>query len=166
MHSSYLRGAAITAGLLGSFAAAADNGPDQQAGPMAPGSMSTGQASPGAEREAVPGFLFRGHLRLTAEQRRQIWQSIQQTNTEQQPVPRAFAPAVGMTAPKELKLASLPPTLQNIPGVEKHHQFAMLETGVILIVGEDRLVAAMIQSDEGKRDGASPAPPSAPPPGR
>ena len=166
MHFTYLKGAATTVVLLGSFAAAADNGTDQQASPMASGSMSTGQASPGAEREAAPGFLFRGHLRLTAEQRRQIWQSIQQTNAEPQPVPRAFAPAVGMTAPKELKLASLPPALQNLPGVEKHHQFAVLETGVILIVGEDRLVAAMIQSDEGKRDGASPAPPSAPPPGR
>ena len=161
MYSGSLRGAAITVVLLCSFAAAADNGTDQPR-LMVPGSMSTGQAPSGVEREAVPGFLFRGHLRLTAEQRRQIWQSIQQTNTEQQPVPRAFAPAVGMTAPPELKLTSLPPALQSIPGVEKHHQFAVLETGVTLIVGEDRLVAAMIQSAEGKRDDASPAPSSAP----
>ena len=166
MHSGYLRGAAITVLLLGSFAAAEKNGMAQQPSPMVPGSMSTGQPSAGAEGEAVPGFLFRGHLRLTAEQRRQIWQSIQQTNAEQQPVPRAFAPAVGMTAPPELKLTSLPPALHGIPGVEKHHQFAVLETGVALIVGEDRFVAAMIQSAEGKRDGASPAPSSAPAAGR
>ena len=88
MHCSYLRGAAITVILLGSFTAAADNGTGQPPGSTAPGSMSTGQASPSAEREAVPGFLFRGHLRLTGEHRRRIWQIIQETNAEQQPVPR------------------------------------------------------------------------------
>lgn len=67
---------------------------------------------------------------------------------EQQPVPRAFAPAAGQTAPPELKLTPLPPELQQIPGIAKHHQCARLEGGTILIVGEQRLVAAMILSGE------------------
>ena len=154
MRCSYLKGAAITVCLLGSISAAADDGINLRRGPVAPKSLSTAQSSPGVEREEIPGFLFRGQLRLTAEQRRKIWQGIQQTNAEQQPVPRAFAAAVGQTAPRELTLASLPPSLQNMPGLEKHHQFVLLNTGVTLIVGEDRLVVAMIQPDEDRPNGA------------
>ena len=153
----------MTVMLLGSFAAAAENG-ERKARTVVPGSIESGQVSP--EREAVPEFLFPGHLRLTAEQRQHIWETIQQTNPEQQPVPRAFAPAVGMTAPPQLKLASLPPALENIPSVGKHHEFALLETGVILIVGEDRLISAMIGPDPGKQDSAPGMQRSAPPPSR
>ena len=147
MNRSCLNGAVICVALLSSLSAAAQNAPGDQPSPQVPRSTSIDPA-PGAEREAIPGFLFRGLLRLTAEQRRQISQSVGQVNAEQQPLPRAFAAAVGQTAPRELNLASLPPVLLEIPGLEKHHQFAVLDNGTILIVGEDRLVTAMIQSDE------------------
>lgn len=160
MNRSCLNGAVLGVALLSSLSAAAQNAPGDQPSQRAPRPTSIAPAPPGAEREAIPGFLFRGQLRLTAEQRRQIWQSIGQINADQQPVPRAFAAAVGQTAPRELNLASLPPKLLDIPGVEKHHQFAVLDTDVILIVGEDRLVVAMIQSDERQGDSRTSTPPS------
>ena len=54
---------------------------------------------------------------------------------EQQPVPRAFAPAAGQTAAAEVKLTSLPEEVQQVPGIAKH-QFARPEGGTILIVGD------------------------------
>ena len=162
MHCRYLKRAAIIASLLACCTAAADDG-ERHRFPilLAQAPAPAGQASLGAEREAIPAFVFRGQLRLTAEQRRQIWQGIQQSKAEQQPVPRAFAPAVGQTAPQELRLSSLPPSLQGVSGLEKQHQFAVLNTGAVLIVREDRLVVAMIQPEDGNAPGnTSPAPPA------
>ena len=50
-----------------------------------------------------------------------------------------------MTAPPELKLQPLPLEVQQIPGIKEHYRFAMLERGILLIVGDDRLVVAMIE---------------------
>jgi hypothetical protein len=83
------------------------------------------------------------------EQRQQIRDAIEQTKVEEQPVPRAFAPAVGQTAPPELKLTPVPQHLEQISGVARQHQFARLERGTILIVGEDRLVIEMMSPNEG-----------------
>jgi hypothetical protein len=109
---------------------------------------TTGQAPPSETRERIPDLLIRGQLRLTPEERRRIRQSIEQTNMEEQPIPRAFAPAAGMTAPPELKLSPLPNHLQQISGIGAQHRFARLTGGTILIVGEEGLVAAMIGPDE------------------
>jgi hypothetical protein len=114
----------------------------------APAPATTGQASPSETRERIPDLLIRGHLKLTPEERRRIRQSIEQTNVEEQPIPRAFAPAAGMTAPPELTLTPLPQDLQQISGIGTQHRFARLKGGTILIVGEEGLVAAMIGSAE------------------
>lgn len=162
MHCRYLKRAAIIATLLACCSAAADDEARNRLPILlAQAPVPPGQASSGAGWEAPPAFVFRGQLRLTAEQRRQIWEGIQQSKAEQQPVPRAFAPAVGQTAPQELRLTSLPPSLQAVSGLEKQHQFAVLNTGAILIVSEDRLVVAMIQPEDGNALGnTSPAPPA------
>jgi len=160
MHRNCLRFGAIAAALLGSSAwgLAADAAAGRQTSP-APDPATTGQASPGATREPIPDVLLRGQLNLTPQQRQQMWQSVERTNVEEQPIPRAFAPAVGQTAPPELKLTPLPEDLQQmIPSVGTQHQFARLERGTILIIGEARLVVAII----GPHEGGAAAQPSTP----
>ncbi|SRR6266540_1758970 len=161
MSSNALRSGIIAAAVLASSAVsvAADAGAERQTGP-APGPATTGQA-PGSAREPIPDLTIRGQLMLTPQQRQQIWQSVARTNADEQPIPRAFAPAVGQTAPPELKLTPLPQELQQmIPGIGTQHQFARLERGTILIVGEGeaRLVVAMIRPD----DVGAATPPSTP----
>jgi hypothetical protein len=163
MRRNSLRSGAAAAAVLGSSALglAADVEAGRQTSP-APDPATTGQPSPDTARERIPDLLIRGQLNLTPQQRQQIWQSVERTNVEEQPIPRAFAPAVGQTAPPELKLTPLPPDLQQmIPGLGTQHQFARLERGTILIIGEGeaRLVVAMIRSD----DVGAVAPPSTPP---
>jgi hypothetical protein len=140
-----LRSGAAAVALLGSAALgiAADTGAGRQ-NSSAPEPATTGQAT----REPIPELLIRGQLNLTPEERRRIRQSIEQTNVEEQPIPRAFAPAAGMTAPPELTLSPLPQNLQQISGIGARHRFARLKGGTILIVGEERLVAAMIGAAE------------------
>jgi len=160
MHRNCLRFGAIAAALLGSSAwgLAADAAAGRQTSP-APDPATTGQVFPGATREPIPDVLLRGQLNLTPQQRQQMWQSVERTNVEEQPIPRAFAPAVGQTAPPELKLTPLPEDLQQmIPSVGTQHQFARLERGTILIIGEARLVVAII----GPHDGGAAAQPSTP----
>lgn len=152
MYGACFRRGAIVGTLLGIAAVAvaeeSGSGSGSLANPADP-LAATRQAAPGARGgEPIPPFMIPGQLSLAPEYRRQIRQSIERTNVEQQPVPRAFAPAAGQTAPGELKLTSLPQDVQQIPGITKHHQFARLEGGTILIVGDDRLVAAMIGPDE------------------
>ena len=163
MRRNSLRSGAIAAALLGSSALglAADVEAGRQTSP-ASDPATTGQPSPGAAREGIPDLLIRGQLILTSQQRQQIWQRVERTNVEEQPIPRAFAPAVGQTAPPELKLTPLPQDLQQmIPGIGTQHQFARLERGTILIIGEGSLVVAMIRPDEGGVGAAAP-PPSTP----
>lgn len=150
------RSGAVAVALIGASAlgVAADVGPGRQTSPATGPILS--QASPDTAR-SVPDILIRGQLILTPQQRQQIRQSIEQTNVEEQPIPRAFAPAVGMTAPPELRLTPLPKDLEQFSGITKQHQFARLERGTILIVGQDRLVVAMIAPGEG-RVGAAPPP--------
>ena len=150
MYGASLRGGAIIGALLSVVAVsvAEESGPRAPASPTVPPAARTGQVAPDAtDREAIPPFMTPGQLNLTTEQRHQIRQSIEGTNVEQQPVPRAFAPAAGQTAPPELKLTPLPQEVHQIPGISDH-QFARLEDGAILIVNKDGLVAAMIRPDE------------------
>ena len=142
-----LRTGAAAVTLLGSSALgiAADAGAGRHPPPEP---ATTGQAPPSETRERIPDLLIRGQLKLTAVERRGIRQSIEQTNVEEQPIPRAFAPAAGMTAPPELTLTPLPQDLQQISGMGTQHRFARLKRGTILIVGEEGLVAAMIGPDE------------------
>ena len=142
-------GATAVVLLLGSSALAitADAGARRQ-NSSAPEPAMTGQAAPSETREAIPELLIKGQLKLSLEERRRIRQSIEQTNVEEQPMPRAFAPAAGMTAPPELMLTALPQDLQQISGIGTQHRFARLQGGTILIVGEERLVAAMIAPGE------------------
>jgi hypothetical protein len=74
---------------------------------------------PSETRERIPDLLIRGQLRLTLEEQRRIRQGIEQTNVEEQPIPRAFAPAPGMTAPPELTLTPLPQDLQQVSGSKR-----------------------------------------------
>jgi hypothetical protein len=149
MGATDLRSAAAAVAFLGSAALgiAADTGAGRQSSP-APEPATTGQASPSEPRERIPDLLIRGQLRLTLEERRRIRQGIEQTNVEEQPIPRAFAPAAGMTAPPELRLTPLPKDLQQISSVGAQHSFARLKGGTILIVGEERFVVAMIGAAE------------------
>ena len=149
MDRTALRSGAAAVALLGSAALgiAADTGAGRQNSP-APEPATTGQTSPNAARERIPDLLIRGQLKLIPEERRRIRQSIEQANVEEQPIPRAFAPAAGMTAPPELTLTPLPQDLQQISGIGTQHRFARLKRGTILIVGEEGLVAAMIGPDE------------------
>jgi hypothetical protein len=144
-----LRSGAVAVALLGSAALgiAADTGTGRHNSP-APAPATTGQASPSETQERIPDLLIKGQLKLNPEERRRIRQSIEKTNAEEQPIPRAFAPAAGMTAPPELTLTPLPQELQQFSGIGTQHRFARLKGGTILIVGEERLVAAMIGSDE------------------
>jgi hypothetical protein len=149
MGRTALRSGAAAVVLLGSSALGivADAGAGRRNSP-APEPPTTGQASPSETRERSPDPLIRGQLQLTPEERRRIRQSIEQTNVEEQPIPRAFAPAVGMTSPPELRLTPLPQDLQQGSGVGAQHRFAKLKGGTILIVGEEGLVAAMIGPGE------------------
>ena len=135
--------------LLGSAALgiAADTGTGRHNRP-APGPATTGQASPSETQERNPDLLIKGQLKLTPEERRRIRQSIENANAEEQPIPRAFAPAAGMTAPPELTLTPLPQDLQRVSGIGAQHRFARLKGGTILIIGEEGLVAAMIGPGE------------------
>jgi hypothetical protein len=144
-----LRSAAAAVALLGSAALgiAADAGAGGQ-NSSEPEPATTGQASPSETREPIPDLLIRGQLNLTPEERRRIRKSIEQTNVDEQPIPRAFAPAAGMTAPPELTLSPLPQDLQQISSIGTRHRFARLKGGTILIVGEERLVVAMIGAAE------------------
>jgi hypothetical protein len=101
-----LRSGAAAVAFLGSWALGV--AADAEVGRV-PEPAMTGQTSPSETRERIPDLLIRGQLKLTAEERQRIRQSIEQTNAEEQPIPRAFAPAAGMTAPPELKLAPLAP---------------------------------------------------------
>jgi hypothetical protein len=149
MGTTALRSAAAAVALLGSSAwgPAADIEAGRQSGP-APESATTGQAPPSETRERIPELLIRGQLRLTPEERRLIRQGIEQANVEEQPIPRAFAPAVGMTAPPELRLTRLPQDLPQISGIGTQHRFAKLKGGTILIIGDEGLVVAMIGAEE------------------
>ena len=140
-----LRSGAAAVALLGSWALGV--AADAEVGRV-PEPATTGQASPSETRERIPDLLIRGQLRLTPEERQRIRRSIEQTNVEEQPMPRAFAPAAGMTAPPELTLTPLPQDLQQISGVGTQHRFARLKGGTILIVGDEGLVAAMIGPGE------------------
>ena len=111
-------------------------------------SATTGQSYRGADREPIPDPSTRGQLALTPQQREQIRQSVKQTNVEEQPVPRAFAPAAGMTAPPELQLTPLPQELQQIAGGP--YQFARLKQDIILIVNSERLIVAMLLPDQAR----------------
>ena len=149
MGRTALRSGAAAVVLLGGSALGI--GADAGAGrrnSLPPEPATTGQASPSETRERIPDLLIRGQLNLTPEERRRIRQSIEQTNVEEQPIPRAFAPAAGMTAPPELTLTPLPQDLQQISGIGTQHRFARLKRGSILIVGEEGLVAAMIGPDQ------------------
>ena len=53
-----------------------------------------------------------------------------------------------MMAPPELKLTPLPYDVRQLLRVGEQHQFAILTPGTILIVGEERLVVAMIGAEE------------------
>jgi hypothetical protein len=119
------------------------------AGSPAPDLSTSGQATSATPRQPAPDLLIRGQLILTPQQRQQIREAIEQTKVEEQPVPRAFAPAVGQTAPPELKLSPVPEQLEQVSGVARQHQFARLERGTILIVGEERLVIGMMSPGEG-----------------
>jgi hypothetical protein len=126
------------------------------AGSPTPDLSTSGQATSATTRQPAPDLLIRGQLILTPQQRQQIREAIEQTNVEEQPIPRAFAPAVGQTAPPELKLTPVPEQLEQVSGVSRQHQFARLERGTILIVGEERLVIGMMSPGEG---GAGATPP-------
>ena len=149
MGRTVLRSGAVALALLGSSALgiAADAGAGRQNSP-AREPATPGQASPSETRGRIPDLLIRGQRKLTPEERRRIRQSIEQTNVQEQPIPRAFAPAAGMTAPPELALTPLPQDLQQISGIGTQHRFARLKRGSILIVGEEGLVAAMIGPDQ------------------
>jgi hypothetical protein len=149
MGRTALRSGAAAVVLLGSSALGigADAGAGRQNSP-APEPATTGQAPPGETRERIPDVLIRGQLNLTPEERRRIRQSIERTNVEEQPIPRAFAPAAGMTSPPELRLTPLPRDLQQISGIGAQHRFARLTGGTILIIGEEGLVVAMIGAGE------------------
>lgn len=113
------------------------------AGPAGAESMPRlAQASPGIE--PAPIKPLPGQLNLNDEQRQQIRESVEQASPVAQPVPRAFAPAVGMTSPPELKLEPLPEQARKVPGIEESHRYAMLENGMLMVVGSDRLVVALI----------------------
>jgi len=140
-----LRSGAAAVALLGSWALGV--AADAEVGRV-PEPATTGKTSPSETRERIPDLLIRGQLKLTPEERRRIRQSIEQTNVEEQPIPRAFAPAAGMTAPPELTLTPLPQDLRQISGIGTQHRFARLKGGTILIVGEEGLVAAMISPGE------------------
>ena len=124
-------------------------------GAPAPELPTSIRATSATTRQPVPDLLIRGQLVLTPQQRQQIREAIEQTNVEEQPVPRAFAPAVGQTAPPELKLTQVPEHLEQVSGVTRQHQFARLEGGTILIVGEERLVIGMLSLSE-RGGGATP----------
>ena len=148
MGARVMRSGAIVIGLLGTpvlgFA-----GVDTERREISPARLTiTAQAMPASPREPVPELLVRGQLTLTAHQRQQVRERIQQAAVQEQPVPRAFAPAVGMTAPPELKLTPLPHDIRQLLRVGEQHQLAILTPGTILIVGEERLVVAMIGAEE------------------
>ena len=104
--------------------------------------LRVAQASPGIE--PAPIKPLPGQLNLSEEQRQQIRESVESAGPVSQPVPRAFAPAVGMTSPPELKLEPLPEEARKIPGINEKHRYAMLESGLLMVVGDDRLVVAVI----------------------
>lgn len=101
---------------------------------------------PTAETPPVP---IPGQINLDEAQLQKIRAGVEAANPARQPVPRAFAPAVGMTTPPELELEPLPADLKEIPGLGEGYQYAVLDTGVIMIVGEQRLVAALIGMGNG-----------------
>lgn len=101
----------------------------------------------GAEHSgaAPPLIQTPGQLSLTAEQQKAIRERIAQQGASPQPVPRAFAVAVGMTSPPELRLRPLPEDLRDLPRLRKNHRYALLDTGALLIVSDRRLIVAVIE---------------------
>jgi hypothetical protein len=152
----------ICAGAFGLAAAIGMAGAQEVRGPVVAGSapvfMQLAQASPGVE--PAPIAPLPGQLNLNDEQRQQILQSVEQAHPQSQPVPRAFAPAVGMTSPPELKLDPMPEPARAVPGVNKDHHFALLDNGMVMVVGENRLVVALISPGANGTTGKASSPPS------
>jgi len=144
----YLMRKAAVRTVAGAFALAAAIGGTSQGAQSEPAPRSGAssfifaQASPGVE--PAPVTPIPGQLQLNSGQRDQIRRSVVEAGPKPQPVPRAFAPAVGMTSPPELKLDPLPEAARAVPGVTEAHRFALLENGMLLVVGNNRLVVALI----------------------
>jgi hypothetical protein len=108
------------------------------------GTLVTAAQAP-ARTVPAPGFSsISGVLNLSEEHRQRIREWMERDKPEVQPVPQAFAPAVGMTTPPELRLAKLPDELRDLPGITEVHQYVLLDTGLLMIVGDRRLVTALI----------------------
>lgn len=112
--------------------------------PSASAPPASPSPAPGSPSEAPLIAPVPGQLTLSEQQRQQIRRQIEADNPDIQPVPRAFAPAVGMTTPPELRLKPVPAELQSIPGISRQHHYVMLKSGTLMIVGDRRLVTAMI----------------------
>jgi hypothetical protein len=157
-------GLTICAGAIGMLASVAVVGategrvqlaqaPAAQPAPPATAPAAPSPTTPGVE--PAPVAPIPGQLSLNADDQQKIRQSVEAATPPVQPVPRAFAPAVGMTSPPELKLEPVPEPARGIGGVGENHRYAMLDNGMLMLVGDNQLVVALI-GPNGGTTGSSP----------